>query len=162
MSFREKHLWISIVGALAVWGVYFWSVGARVWAGGLTVDAFAGDVGGLFAVCLIIVVLLEVALTLLATATTARSDKTSRDEREIAAALRGSHVALMALASLIALLAVVVYFAGLVGGNLVEGRGAYTTDVNAMVLLANVLVACLVLTETIRAGVTLILLRGLR
>lgn len=59
-------------------------------------------------------------------------------------------------------LAVLVYFAGLIGGNLVEGRRAYTTDVNAMVLLANVLIACVVIAEALRAGVTLGMLRGLR
>ena len=162
MSFREKHLWISLIAAVGVWGFYFWSVGARVAAGDLTTDAFAGDVGGLFAVCLIVVVVLEVALTVLATVTTSKTDKTTRDEHEVAAALKGSHVALMALTALVMILAIAVYFAGLIGGNLVEGRNAYTTDVNAMVLLANILVACLVLTETIRAGVTLVLLRGLR
>jgi hypothetical protein len=68
----------------------------------------------------------------------------------------------MALTALVMTMALLVYLGGLVGGNLVEARSVYTTDVNAMVLLANVLVACLVLAETIRAGVTLVLLRGLR
>lgn len=162
MSFRQKHLWISLIGAFGVWGFYFWSVGARVWRGGLTQDDFAGDVGGLFALCLVGMVGLEVVLTLLATATTSKVDKTGRDEREIGAALKGSHVALMAVIAMIGSLAVIVYFLGLIGGNLVEGRAAYTTDVNAMVLLANVLVASLVVAEAVRAGVTLALLRGLR
>ncbi|MBB5744654.1 hypothetical protein [Brevundimonas variabilis] len=162
MSFREKHLWISIIGAVGVWGFYFWSVGTRVARGELRADDFAGDIGGLFFLCLVGVVVLEIVLTLIATATTSKVDKTSRDEREIGAALKGSHVALMTLTALIMVLALLVYLGGLVGGNLVEGRAGYTTDVNAMVLLANVLVACLVLAETIRAGVTLALLKGLR
>ncbi|PZO02927.1 MAG: hypothetical protein DCF28_08030 [Alphaproteobacteria bacterium] len=162
MSFREKHLWISIIGAVGVWGFYFWSVGTRVARGELTADGFAGDVGGLFFICLVGVVVLEIVLTFIAIATTSKVDKTSRDEREISAALKGSHVALMSLITLIITLALLVYLGGLVGGNLVEGRSAYTTDVNAMVLLANALVACLVLAEAIRAGVTLVLLRGLR
>lgn len=162
MSFREKHLWISVIGAVGVWGFYFWSVGTRVARGELREDGFAGDVGGLFLICLVGVVVLEVVLTLIATATTRKVDKTSRDEREISAALKGSHVALMALTALVMTMALLVYLGGLVGGNLVEGRAVYTTDVNAMVLLANVLVACLVLAETIRAGVTLALLKGLR
>lgn len=162
MSFREKHLWISLIASTGVWGVYFWSVGTRVARGELRVDGFAGDVGGLFVICLIGVVVLEVVLTLLATATTRKVDRTSRDERELGAALKGSHVALMALTTLVMMLALMVYLAGLIGGNLVEGRAVHTTDVNAMVLLANVLVACLVLAEAIRAGVTLALLRGLR
>lgn len=162
MSFREKHLWISLIASVGVWGFYFWSVGARVAAGGLTSEGFAGDVGGLFALCLVGVVLLEVVLTLVATATTSRAEKTGRDEREIHAALKGSHVALMALTALVMMLAIAVYFAGLVGGALVEWRAAHTTDVNAMVLLANGLVACLVLSEMVRAAVTLMLLKGLR
>lgn len=162
MSFREKHLWISLIAAFGVWGAYFWHLGAQVANGALTRTDFAAHMGGVFALCLIGVVLLEIVLTFIAQATTSRIDKTRRDEREIAAALKGSHVALMALIALVVSLAVLVYFAGLIGGNLVEGRGAYTTDVNAMVLLANVLIACVVIAEALRAGVTLGLLRGLR
>lgn len=162
MSFREKHLWISLIAAVCVWGWYFWHLGSQVAAGSLTRADFAGHMGGVFAVCLVGVAVLEVVLTLIATATTSKIDKTNRDEREIAAALKGSHVALMAMIALVMSLAVAVYFAGLIGGNLVEGRSAYTTDVNAMVLLANVLVACVVIAESIRAGVTLALLKGLR
>ncbi len=33
MSFREKHLWISIVASVGVWGWYFWIVGSAVAAG---------------------------------------------------------------------------------------------------------------------------------
>ena len=162
MSFREKHLWISVIATLGVWGFYFWSLGAWIADGALTRPGLAGQAGGLFALCVIVVAVLEVVLTFVAQATTSKIDKTTRDEREITAALRASHVSLMVLIALVFCLAIAVYFAGLIGGNLVEGRTAYTTDVNAMVLLANVLVACVVVSETIRSGLTLALLRGLR
>ena len=162
MSFREKHLWISVVATIGVWGFYFWSLGVWIADGALTRPGLVTQAGGLFVVCLVVVTVIEVVLTFVAQATTSKIDKTTRDEREIHAALRASHVSLMALIGLVVCLAIAVYFAGLVGGNLVEGRGAYTTDINVMVLLANVLIACVIVSETIRSGLTLALLRGLR
>ncbi len=162
MSFREKHLWISIVAALGVWGFYFWSLAGHVRAGRLTDDTFAGDMSGLFVGCVVVVALVEIVLTLIATVTTPRAERDTRDEREILAALKASHVAFTGLVALVFCVAMAAYFAGLVGGNLVAGRGQYVTDVNAMVVLANVLVACVVVSEVVRAGVTLVLLRGLR
>jgi hypothetical protein len=157
MSFREKHLWISIVASLGVWGFYFWSLGSWIADGALTRPGLVIQAGELFAVCVIAVAVIEVVLTFVAQATTSKIDKTTRDEREIGAALRASHVSLMVLIALVFCLAIAVYFAGLIGGNLVEGRGAYITDINVMVLLA-----CVVVSETIRSGLTLALLRGLR
>ncbi len=162
MSFREKHLWISIVATLGVWGYYFWSLGAWIADGALMRLGLVTQAGGLFALCVFAVAAIEVVLTFVAQATTSKIDKTTRDEREIGAALRASHVSLMVLIALVFCLAIAVYFAGLIGGNLVEGRAAYVTDINVMVLGANVLVACVVVSETIRSGLTLALLRGLR
>lgn len=162
MSFREKHLWISLVASVAVWGYYFFSVGAAVWGGGLTQPGFVGQTGQTFVFCLVAVVLLEVILTFIATATTPKVDKARRDERELACAYKGSHVALMVVIALFGTLALVIYVGGLVGGNLVDGRTRFGTDVNLMVLLANLVIGFLVLAEVIRAAVTLVLLKGLR
>lgn len=162
MSFREKHLWISIVTTLGVWGYYFWSLASWISDGALTRPGLVTQAGGLFMICLVVLVVIEVGLTFVAQVTTSKIDKTTRDEREITASLRASHVSLMVLIALVFSLAIAVYFAGLIGGNLVEGRTAWVTDINAMVLLANVLVACVVVSETIRFGLTLALLRGLR
>ena len=162
MSFREKHLWISIVASVGVWGFYFSSLVGRIRAGQLTDDRFTSDMSGLFVGCLFLVVLVEIALTLIATLTTPKAERDTRDEREILASLKASHVAMTGLIGLVFCVAMVAYFAGLVGGNLVEGRSAYITDVNAMVMLANILVACVIISELIRAAFTLALLRRLR
>ena len=162
MSFREKHLWISLIASLAVWGYYVFCLASAVWNGGLTQPGFVGQTGQTFVFCLVAVVLLEVILTFIATATTPKVDKTRRDERELVCAYKGSHVALMVVIALFGTLALVIYFGGLVGGNLVEGRARFGTDVNLMVLLANLVIGFLVLAEIIRAAVTLMLLRGLR
>jgi hypothetical protein len=162
MSFREKHLWISIVASVAVWGWYFWFLIQHVAAGKLVSDQFTGDVSLAFMGSLVVVVLVEVALTLIATATTPKSERDARDEREMLASLKASHVALMALIGLIFCVSAGAWVAGLLDDNLVGGAAVFSITGEMMVLLANVLLACLVLAEMVRAGVTLMLLRALR
>ena len=162
MSFREKHLWISIVASLAVWGWYFWFLIRHVASGRLLNDHFTGDVSLAFMGCLVLVALIEVVLTFIASATTPRVQRKTKDEREMLAALKASHVALMALIALIFCVSMAAYFAGLIDDNFVRGAAVFSVTGNLMVLFANVLLACLVLAELVRAGVTLMLLRGLR
>jgi len=45
MTFREKHLWISIVSTVVIWGAYYWRFGERVLEGGLREASFAWDMG---------------------------------------------------------------------------------------------------------------------
>lgn len=161
MSFREKHLWISIVASVAVWGWYFCFLIRHVAAGRLVSDHFTGDVSLAFMGSLIVVVVVEVVLTIIATATTPKSERDTRDEREIIASLKASHIALMALIGLVFCVAAGAYFAGL-DDNLLGGAAVFSITGEMMVLLANVLLACLVLAEMIRAAVTLMLLRALR
>jgi hypothetical protein len=162
MSFREKHLWISIVAAVGVWGWYFWFLIRHVMAGRLVNDHFTGDVSLAFMGSLVLVVLIEVVLTVIATVTTPKHEQKTRDEREIHAALKASHVALMALIALVFCVSMAAYFAGLIGDNLVDGAAVFRVDGNLMVLVANLLLACVVIAEVIRAAVTLALLRALR
>ena len=162
VSFREKHLWISIFSSVIVWAVYFRELIQRVLNGGLEDGRFAGAMGIGFAGAVFVVALIEVTLTLLATWTTPKAERGARDEREIHAALKASHVALMALIALIFCVAAGAYFAGLLDDNLVGGAAAFSITGEMMVVLANVLLACLILAELVRAGVTLMLLRGLR
>jgi len=162
MSFREKHLWISIVSSVAVWGWYFWFLIRHLTGGWRTDDQFTGTLSLAFLGCLVVVVLIEVVLTFIAMATTPKAERRTKDEREIHAALKASHVALMALIALIFCAAAAAWLAGVVDDNMVGGRAVFSVNGNLMVALANVLLACLVLTELVRAGVTLMLLRGLR
>jgi len=162
MSFREKHLWISIVASVGVWGWYFWFLIRHVMDGRLLNDHFTGDVSLAFMGCLVLVVAIEAVLTIIATLTTPKHEQKTRDEREIHAALKASHVALMALIGLVFCVSMGAYFAGLIDDNLVGGAAVFRVDGNLMVLIANILLACLVIAELIRAGVTLMLLRALR
>ncbi len=160
MSFREKHLWISIFSAVIVWAVYFRELIDRVLNGGLMDERFAGAMGIAFAGAVFIVAVIEVALTLIATLTTPKAERGTRDEREVHAALKASHVSLMLLLGLVVTLAGAAYLAGLASPAF--GTHIAVTGMNAFVLLANVLIACVIVAELVRAGLTLALLRGLR
>jgi len=152
MSFREKHLWISLFATVAVWTIYFRELIDRVLHGGMADPRFAVVMGVGFAGAVFVVALIEVVLTLLATVTTARVDRETRDEREMLAAYKASHVSLMLLISLVIGLGVAAWFNGLFRHALLNGPGA-------MVVLANLLVACVVLSELTRFAFTLYLLR---
>jgi len=152
MSFREKHLWISIFATILVWAVYFRELVDRLMHGWIDDPRFATVMGIGFAGAVFVVALVEVVLTLLATFTTPKVDRETRDEREMLAAFKASHVSLMLLISLVICLGVALWFNGLFRNVLLAGPGA-------MVVLANVLVACVVVSELTRFSFTLYLLR---
>lgn len=159
MSFRQKHLWISLIAGVGVWGFYFWRLISRVAGGGLGEAGFVRDTSLLFVACLVLVVLIEVVLTVVATLTTPKRRRSTRDDREIDAAFKASHVALMGLIGLVCCVAVGIWLIGLVGGDWLARRAAVVPERNSLMVLANILVACLVLAEMIRAGTTLVLLK---
>ena len=159
MSFREKHLWISIVTTIAIWGYYYWRLIVAVTAGGLTDPGFAFSMGGLFVVCLIVVTVVEVALTLIATATTPKAEKAARDERELLASLKASHVSLMALIALVFSLAIAAYMIGFLDAAAPAGPKLPMTPTNAMILFANILMAAVIVSELIRYVFNVALLR---
>ena len=128
MSFREKHLWISIVASVGVWGWYFWFLIRHVMDGRLVNDHFTSDVSLAFMGCLVLVVVIEAVLTIIATLTTPKHEQKTRDEREIHAALKASHVALMALIGLVFCVSMGAYFAGLIDDNLVGGAAVCAED----------------------------------
>jgi len=162
MSFREKHLWISVVVTVGVWGFYFWRLIAALSGGGLTDTGFVVDMGGLFVACLVVVVIVEVALTVLATMTTRKVDRDARDERETLAALKASHISLMALIALVVTLASATYLAGFGMVAVPGGPRLQTLGANVLVLAANAMLACIVVSELARFGFTLLLIRRLR
>ena len=155
MSFREKHLWISIFTTLVVWSVYFRELVDRVLHGWVDDPRFATIMGLGFAGAVFVVALIEVVLTLFATFTTAKVDRETRDEREMLAAFKASHVSLMLLIGLVICLAIGAWLSGFAREALLTGPGA-------MVVLANLLVACVVLSELTRFSFTLYLLRRAR
>jgi hypothetical protein len=162
MSFREKHLWISIVSTLGIWGWYYWRLIGSVANGGLADPRFAFMMGGLFIGCLVLVSILEIALNIFAAVTTRKAEREARDEREMTAALKASHVSLMALIGLVFSLAIAAYLLGFADAA-ANGRGpSPATDANALVLVANILLATVIVSELIRHVFTLGLLRRLR
>ncbi|MDP3405105.1 MAG: hypothetical protein Q8S03_10475 [Brevundimonas sp.] len=152
MSFREKHLWISVFTTVGVWSVYFHQLVERILRGGMDDSRFAVVTGVAFAGAVFVVAAIEVVLTLLATATTAKVDRETRDERELLAAFKASHVSMSLLIVLVISLASAAWLSGLTQQPLFTGPAA-------MVVLANLLVACVVLSELTRFGFTLYLLR---
>ncbi|QLQ12764.1 MAG: hypothetical protein HZY74_04960 [Brevundimonas sp.] len=160
MSFREKHLWASIAATLGVWGYYFWRLFEHIRDGDLKSDHFVGPMSGLFILCLVLVVVIEVSLTLVATWTSRQTLDRARREREMKAALQASHVALMVLMVLVMGLAVLAYSLGLTKGVLVgDGPKALMTLNNAGALMANILLFVVVLSELVRFSLTLALIR---
>lgn len=162
MSFREKHLWISIVATVGVWGFYYWRLIRQVMGGALGQSGLAETMGSLFVGCLIVSVVVEIVLTAIATWTTRKAERETKDEREILAALKASHVALMALIALVATLSGAAWFVSWLQPAFGVERGFDITHGNAWVLLSNVLLASVIVAEMIRAGLTLALLRRLR
>jgi len=152
VSFREKHLWITIFATVVVWSIYFRELIDRLLHGWIDDPRFAVVMGVGFAGALFVLVLIEVVLTLFATFTTPKVDRETKDEREMLAAYKGSHMSLMMLIALVICLGVALWFNGLFRHALLNGPGA-------MVVLANVLVACVVVSELTRFALTLYFLR---
>ena len=162
MSFREKHLWISIVATVCVWGFYGWRLTQAIAGGGLTDPGFAFATGGLFIGCLVVVVLLEVGLTFLATATTRRAERETRDERELVASLKASHVSLMALIAIVFSLAIAAYLLGFANAASSGAAALAMTPTNALIFAANILMGAVIVSELIRYVFNIALLRGMR
>lgn len=159
MTFREKHLWVAIVAGLLVWGAYAWRFGERMLAGGLKQTDFAADMGGLFVLGLIAVVVLESGLTALAMLTTSKAERRARDEREGLATLQASHVSLMVLIGLLVTVSAVAYGVGFWGAARPEALARWMIPGNSLVLAANAVLGCIMLSELVRWGLSLALLR---
>lgn len=79
MSFREKSAWITLVSVLACFGVYFWELVASH-AGGHRLGAIRSLHLLLLAVAALVV--LQLAMTAIAAATTPKDGRAPADERE--------------------------------------------------------------------------------
>ena len=87
MTFREKHLWISIISTVLVWGFYYVHLFQEVAGGALSNPRFGWMLGAFFIGCLVTSVAIEVVLTVLASLTTRKAEREARDEREMLASL---------------------------------------------------------------------------
>jgi hypothetical protein len=158
MTFREKHLWISIVSTVLVWGFYYVRLIQGVLEGALSDPRFGWMLGALFIGCLVTSVVIEIVLTILASLTTRKAEREARDEREMLASLKASHVSLMALIAIVFSLSICAYLLGL-AASAGEGPGVALTDGAGLVLVSNALMAAVIASELIRYVFTLALLR---
>ena len=102
MSFREKSAWITLVSVLACFGVYFF-------------ELVAGRVGALASLHLLLfavagLVVLQIALTAIAAATTPKDARAPADERERLIQWRSHTIGYYVLTVLALLLFVPIHF----------------------------------------------------
>lgn len=159
MSFREKHLWVSIVATVAVWGAYYFRLGVWIADGGLTRPGFAWDVGLMFGLGLVVLVAAEVVLTTLIELTRRKGERDVQTAKARMASFQASHIALMALVAMIVVLAAGAYFTGLAAQAFGDGVLPAVLEANALVLIGNILMGCVIVAELIRFGFTLALIR---
>lgn len=160
MTLRQQHLWIAIVTTLGVWGLYGWRLIEHIRLGDLARSGFAGKMGGLFLLGLVLIVVAEGVLTLIARLLPHPDTREGAAERK--ATLQASHISLMALIGLITLMAAVLFVMGWIDQPVLSRLLAVVTPANLLVLIANGLMACIVVSELIRFSMTLALLRARR
>ena len=159
MSYREKHLLISIASTVLIWGVYFQQMAMRIADGGLARQSFVTAMGGLFVLCLILVVAIELALRVVAWLTTSKAERQARDEREARATWKAGYASLMLLIGLVISLATLAYLMGFGMVAAPEGPRLQTLGSSFLVLSANVMLACVVVSELFRFAMTFVLIR---
>ena len=146
MNRRRLHLWISLLVGVLVWGAYF----ARV-----SLAVRDGDVGGLvywFVGALAVVLVAETVLSGAVAWLLRRRMRALDDGPTLMAALKAGHVALMLMIGMVLLAAAVLAVAAGMGADL--GLG----DARGQAVLANALLAMVVIAELTRAGLTLALM----
>lgn len=146
MTHRKTHLWISLIAGVAAWGAYFLHFVQSV---------RSGDLGGLvwwFVGALAVVLVAETVVAGAVAWLFRKRARTLDDGPTLNAALKAGHVALMLLVGLLLLAAGVMAFSAGLGVDLgLEGpRG--------QAVMANGLLAMVVIAELTRAGLTLALM----
>jgi quinol-cytochrome oxidoreductase complex cytochrome b subunit len=127
MSFREKSAWISLLSMSAIYGSYFWSA---VHSG-----PHFGDIHLLSLLAtIILLVIIQVALTIAVAIFAPKDAQVPRDERDRLIGLRATHFAYAALATSVALACLF---------------GAFHPPI---IFNANALLFLLVLAEILRSG----------
>ena len=151
MTHRRTHLWISLIVGLAVWGGYFahFVQVMRDGTPGVLIVYFLGALG--------ITVLAEFVATGLIAWLFRRRARVLDDGPTLEAALKASHVALMALIFLALATAAALVLAAGFGWR--PDLGPPRTEFARMTIIAaNALLAMVVVAELLRAALTLALL----
>ena len=146
MTHRKTHLWISLIAGVVVWGAYFVHVLQSV---------RAGDLGGLiwwFVGALAVVLMAETVVTGAIAWLFRKRARTLDDGPTLNAALKAGHVALMLLVGMVLVAAGAA--AAAAGLSVDLGLGG----ARGQAVLANGLLAMVVIAELARAGLTLALM----
>ena len=146
MTHRKTHLWISLIAGVVVWGGYF---------AHFVQSVRSGDLGGLvwwFVGALAVVLVAETVVAGALAWLFRRRARTLDEGPTLNAALKAGHVALMLLVAMLLLAAGVMTFAAALGVDL------GLAGLRGQVVLANGLLAMVVIAELARAGLTLALM----
>lgn len=159
MSLRERQLWISLIVGTAVWSLYGWRLVQLV---GRTEGSLALSAGLAFLVALGAVVVTE-AVGSAVVAWLQRRQRPAQDAALTEAALIAGHVALMVLVGLIVLTLAGLWLFALWAERRLETMSmAFALTPRTLVIVANLLLACVVLAEGVRTVLTLMLVRRRR
>ena len=124
MSFREKSAWITLVTVLVCFGAYFGAITTGL------VSARGFDTLHLLLACVVGLVLLQVALTVIAAVTTPKDGRAPRDERETLIQLRSQSLGY----SVLVLLVLALFIPGHLGRTVIDMMNFALLDVVLAVL----------------------------
>ena len=124
MSFREKSAWITLVTVLVCFGIYFGSIALGL------VSARGFDTLHLLLACVVGLVLLQVALTVVAAVTTPKDGRAPKDERETLIQLRSQSLGY----SVLVMLVLALFVPGHLGHTVIDMMNFALLDVVLAVL----------------------------
>lgn len=150
MSYRVKLAWAALLPHASIWGFYFGKLAPKQVRGELTEPG----VLGLFIACLIAVIVVQVALSILATVTSSASERAACDEREQNAALKAGNFGFGVMTAVLAGLAGFGYFYSRNHPELLDGQPLSTV----LLLAINAALLALVLGEIVRQATQITLL----
>lgn len=153
MSLREKQLWISLIAGAAIWVAY------AVWAWPILTDAahpHPARATGLGFLCALAAFAVAEAVLGGFVAWFQRRHRPAQDRALTEAGLIAGQVALLVLFGFLALALVGLWLAGAAAER---AGGAAALDARMLLWLAHAVLAALIVSEGVRALVTLLLVR---
>jgi len=129
MPFRERTAWISLIVTPLIWGGYFW----KLWPD-LRDGALQGGSVGLFVSTVVLLVIAQIVMAIVLAIFAGKAADTPMDEREQLIDLKAARVGYYLLGSLL-------FFVS----------ALWITGASALVM-ANGILAAMVIAETLRAG----------
>lgn len=171
MSFREKSLWVQMLAALGVWGLYFWHLKTQL--PNMNLPGFAERTLAAFGASIVLLVVVALVLTLLSRIGSTKAEREIRDEREQLADLRAFKWAYVLVVCLLLWVGYETYSVGSRlavlfdrqpndGGVSWSFLPALQWVPSTFIVAANHVLLCLVVAELFRRALNIILIRRLR